>query len=211
MSVLVRSEALNETVPVVISDHPYVFNPDAGFDGNGNVECICGAVRYCALSWCDSCKSSEIKAYRVSAAGKELLADKAKAKALTWYHATRVENWDKKIFKSGATVHIGDEATAMALADDQFTNEFSFCDNKEELREYTLYEIALKPESSISDVVSNDLVYNWTKDTETFTKLVGDDFVRYINTYEVSGAVSMIGNPNMFTIVGKSVRKSKDR
>lgn len=211
MSVSVRSDNLNETVPVVISEHPYVFNPDADFSGNGNVECICGVVRYCPLSRCDACKSSEIEAYRVSAAGKELVEDKGKAKTATWFHATRVENWDKKIFKSGATVHIGDEATAMELADDHFNNELSFFEDKEELREYTLYEIALKPEASISDVVCNDLVYNWTKDTDTFAKLVGDDFVRYVNTYETPGAVSMIGNPNMFTIVGKSIRKSKDR
>lgn len=211
MSVSVRSDNLNETVPVVISEHPYVFNPDADFSGNGNTECICGVVRYCPLSRCDSCKSSEIAAYRVSAAGKELVDDKGKAKTATWFHATRVENWDKKIFKSGATVHIGDEATATELADDHFNNELSFFEDKEELREYTLYEITLKPEASISDVVCNDLVYNWTKDTDAFAKLVGDDFVRYVNTYESSGAVSMIGNPNMFTIVRKSVRKSKDR
>lgn len=211
MSVLVRSETLNETVPVIISENPYVFNPDADFAGNGNVECVCGEVRYCALIRCDACKSNEIKAYRVSTAGKELLEDAARAKTLTWYHATRVENWDKKIFKSGATVHIGDKETAMALADDQFNNDFHFETNKDDLRKYTLYEITLKPEASISDVVSNDLVYNWTKDTETFAKLVGDDFVRYVNTYEVPGSVSMIGNPNMFTIVGKTVQKSKDR
>lgn len=211
MSVSVRSDTLNETVPVVISEHPYVFNPEVGFAGNGNAECVCGVVRYCPLSRCDVCKSSEIAAYRVSEAGKELLEDTAKAKALMWYHATRVENWDKKIFKSGATVHIGDEATAVALADDQFNNDFYFQSDREDLREYVLYEIALNPEVSISDVVCNDLVYNWTKDTEAFSKLVGADFVRYVNTYELPGAVSMIGDPNMFTIVGKSIRKSKER
>lgn len=211
MSISVRSDTLNETVPVVISEHPYVFNPDANFEGNGNAECVCGVVRYCPLSRCDVCKSSEIEAYRVSAAGKELLDDKAKVKAFTWYHATRVENWDKKIFKSGSTVHIGDEATAVALADDQFNNDFRFQHNKEDLRDYVLYELTLNPQASISDVVCNDLVYNWTKDTEAFAKLVGEDFVRYVNTYEFPGAVSLIGNPNMFTIVGKSVRKSKDR
>lgn len=192
-SVLVKS---NETTAAVISPNPYVFNSNADFEGNGNVECGCGEVRYDSLDKCRKCGDREIAAYRVSDKEKVLLTSTTAIKTCVWYHATRVANWDKKIKTAGVPVHLGNRKTAMDRGNDEYHSGTT--------RKYTLYKIILNPFASISDVVCPDLVNDWSEDMESFNAIVGEDFVRYVNAYENPGSVSIFGDPSKFIIVGKS-------
>lgn len=191
----------NESIPTVISPIAHVSNPKAHYEDNGNVECGCGEVRYFSFDKCRKCGDREIAAYRIAEDQKPLLNSATAVKTRFWYHSTRVQYWNEKIKDAGVPVHLGNLTTAIDRANDEFAQGNFYPGHK---WTYTIYKIMLNPFASISDVVCHDLVNDWSEDMTSFKEVVGKDFVRYINTFENPGSVSIFGDPRKFIVVGKS-------
>lgn len=160
-----------------------------------NVECICGLVRYdmyldcpCGLGF------NSIQGYRVAKKEENLIGSTLPAKMRFWYHATTVENWESEVKKAGIPVHIGNSETAHQRASDTLQTGVT----------YYLYKMFLNPFASVAETICPDLCNDWSDTLETFNEVTGADFVRYVNTYENSGSVSLFGNPNKFIVVSKT-------
>lgn len=188
-----------EGTPVVISVTGYVPVFDDYYSEYGNVECICGENRYDPTAMCRVCKSTEIAAFQIADAERILLESKTEVKARFWYHSTTRADWAESIQDTGIPVHLGN----LDAAEERAIHEFDGGDSDE----YFLYKVALNPLASISDTVCPDLINGWSETMEKFRKNAGADFVRYINSAENIGTVSLIGNPTQLTVVEKSVQK----
>lgn len=166
------------------------------WENMGNVECVCGKVRYSRLNAC-KCGKKEIAGFRVYKSEEKLLQSKMAAKTRFWYHSTSVENWDETIKTSGVPVHLGNETTAHEVSANHHYNDGG-------PKKYYMYKVMLNPFASISDVVCEDLVNDWSETMDQFNDVAGGDMVRYVNSYENAGTVSLIGNPKKFIIIGKT-------
>lgn len=184
-----------EGTPAVISSTNYVPQKDDFYGLDGCVECICGYTRYHGGEACKKCKSFEIAAYRVSEEARHLIASKTAVKTRFWYHSTSRLDWDKEIKDAGVSVHLGDLSSAHERAEHEYDGGNGA---------YTVYKILLNPFASISDVVCPDLINGWSESMDDFRRNADADFVRYVNTAESVGSISLIGDPKKFIIVEKT-------
>lgn len=151
------------------------------------VDCSCGTVRADQLDLCPNCCSFNIESFRVSGEAFQFINSKELSKDVTWYHATTHENWGTDIISSGLSVHLGTKETAIALMKARkgsLKTPFAF----------DLYEVTLDTASTVSNVVCPDLVTAWSSDSWELVELTGCDFVRYVNSYENAGSISLIGD-----------------
>lgn len=189
----VKVGRVDEATPArVIFEQP-VFKAGA----NANVQCRCGLVRHNLLLACPCGETDNIAGFRVLKAQERLLNSKFAVKSRFWYHSTTRENWEHDVKAAGILAHLGNEQTAHQRALDLYKDGFS-------QPHYYLYEILINPFASISDNISPDLADAWTGNKEDFKNLIGADVVRYVNTFENSGNVSLYGDPNQFIIIGKT-------
>lgn len=165
------------------------------FENMGNVECVCGKVRYDQLGAC-KCGKKEIAGFRIRKSEEKLLQSKLAVKSRFWYHSTSIPDWDEKIKTSGVPVHLGNETTAHEVCANHHYDGGP--------KEYYLYKVMLNPFASISNVVCHDMANDWSENMDQFESRADGDLVRYVNTYENAGTVSLIGNPKKFIIVGKT-------
>lgn len=189
----------NEGTPAVISENAYVPANDDYYSEYGNVECVCGENRYDPTARCRVCKSMEIGAFQILDAERKLLSSKTAIKTRFWYHSTIRADWADTIKESGLPVHLGNRDAA----EERAVHEFDGGDSDE----YFLFKVALNPLASISDTVCPDLINGWSSTMEKFTENAGADFVRYINSAENIGTVSLIGDPHKFIIIEKTVER----
>lgn len=66
---------------------------------------------------------------------------------------------------------------------------------------YFIYEVTLDADSIISPIVCKDLVLSWESDADRLKGNTGSDFVRYVNSYENAGSISLIGNPAKMSVL----------
>lgn len=189
----------NEGTPVVISETAYVPANDDYYSEYGNVECVCGENRYDPTARCRVCKCTEIGAFQILDTERKLLSSKTAVKTRFWYHSTTRADWADTIKESGLPVHLGNRDAA----EERAVHEFDGGDSDE----YFLFKVALNPLASISDTVCPDLINGWSSTMEKFTENAGADFVRYINSAENIGTVSLIGDPRKFIIIEKTVER----
>lgn len=185
-----------EGTPAVISATAYVPAKDDYYSQYGNVECVCGTNRYEPMAMCRVCKSTEIGAFQVAAAECELLESKDLVKSRFWYHSTTRADWAETIQGSEITVHLGNLSAAHERAEHEYDGGDS--------TEYFVYKVLLAPVSSISDTVCPDLINGWSETVEKLHENAGADFVRYVNSAENIGTVSLIGNPKEIIIVERT-------
>jgi hypothetical protein len=183
-----------EGTPAVVSNKDYIPDEADYYSQYGNVVCVCGTNRYDPSDRCRSCKSTEIGEYQVASDERHLLTSKTAIKTRFWYHSTTRVDWDKEIMEAGIPVHLGNLHAAHERAEHEYDGGNG---------SYTVYKILLSPFASISDTVCPDLVNGWSSTTEDFRKNAQADFVRYVNTAENVGTVSLIGDPRKFIILGK--------
>ena len=188
-----------EGTPAVISDTTYIPAEADYYTQYGNVECVCGKSRYEPAAKCWSCKSAEIAAWQVTDAERKLLNSKTATKARFWYHSTTRANWAESIKNSGLPVHLGNREAA----EERAVHEFDGGDSDE----YFLFKVVLNPFASISDTVCPDLINGWSNTMEEFAENAGADFVRYVNSAENVGTVSLVGDPKKFIVVEKTVER----
>lgn len=184
-----------EGTHAVISPMNYVPIADDYYNEYGNVECVCGKNRYFATDACKGCKSKEIASYQVSLEEQHLLKSKLSVKTRFWYHSTNRLDWDKEIKDAGIPVHLGNLFSAHERAEHEYDGGNGA---------YDIYKIMLNPFASISDTVCPDLINGWSKSMDDFRQNADADFVRYVNTAEAVGSVSLIGDPRKFIIVEKT-------
>jgi hypothetical protein len=198
--IVATQEKLNESSSArFIREEPVVIA-----DCRKNVECICGLVRYDMLEPCPcGLGTKSIKGYRVAQKDEILLDSKTAVKTRFWYHATTVENWASAVKDAKIPVHVGSLKTATDRAEDNslMTGE----------KTYHLYTMVLNPFANISDTVCPDLCNDWSETLNSFNEITDADFVRYVNTYENSGSISLFGNPNKFIIVSKTTHTVTNR
>lgn len=166
------------------------------WENMGNVECVCGKVRYEQRSAC-KCGKKDIAGFRIRKSEEKLLQSKMAVKTRFWYHSTSVPDWDETIKTAGVPVHLGNETTAHEVCANHHYDGGP--------KKYYMYKVMLNPFASISDVVCQDMSNDWSENMDQFESRVDGDMVRYVNTYENAGTVSLIGNPKKFIIVGKTV------
>lgn len=159
------------------------------------VECVCGKVRYGSEYKCRcGAESSEIRGYRVQEKYRKLVESKLASKTCYWYHSTKNKDWAEAIQNSDVPVHLGTEQAAFERA---IENVGSTGDEK-----YYLFKVKLKPFARIANNICPDLYDKWSETLEDLQENTrGRDFVRYVNSYEDSGSISLFGNPQMFDVV----------
>lgn len=168
------------------------------WENMGNVECVCGKVRYEQFTNC-SCKQNKIAGFRIRKSEEKLLQSKFAVKTRYWYHSTTRADWDEQIKAAGIPVHLGNEMTSHEVAANHHYGGGP--------REYYVYKVMLNPLAAISNVVCQDMANNWSENMDQFESRADGDMVRYVNSYENPGTVSLIGNPKKFIIVGKTTHR----
>lgn len=166
-----------------------------------SVECVCGKVRYGSDYECRcGAKSDDIRGYRVTEKDRELIESRIAVKTRYWYHSTTHANWEDLVKNSDVPVHLGNEEAAFERAIEHV--------GKTGNQDYYLYKVTLNPFARIAKNICPDLNDTWSNTMEKFKgSTKGRDFVRYVNSYEDGGSVSLYGNPNMFTVVGVTKEK----
>jgi hypothetical protein len=133
----------------------------------------------------------------------------------SWFHSTKVENWDEEVSKLRPTfvcgsnemlsvpyVHLGTLDAAMTR----------FEDTKAETG--WLYEIRIRDEAVIADEVYEDR-NDWEQYVRTgfFEGVLEDkkkcDAIRYINRWESVGSISLIMDPRFIEVVAVSSLEGK--
>lgn len=161
-----------------------------------SVECICGKARYGVDYKCRcGARTADINGYRVKEEDRELIENKKAVKNRFWYHSTTKEGWAELMKSEGVPVHLGNEQASFERAVDNNASGSSSS-------EYYLYKVKLKAFSSVADNVCPDLNNEWSDTVKDLKgNLGGKDFVRYVNSYEDAGSVSLYGNPSKFKVV----------
>lgn len=160
-----------------------------------NVQCVCGTVRYSATNLCKDCLNVDVAGVRITEEALALMMSEEAVKGRVWFHATRVEDWDYRLKTSGKTVHMGTKESAFALmrGRDKY--------NLHSREPFFLYELVIDDNSLISPNTCPDLASDWQVLVSDLEDLTGSDFVRYVNSYEDAGSVSLIGNPNKMRVI----------
>lgn len=160
-----------------------------------NVECVCGKIRYGIDYECRcGAKPNDINGYRVTEKDRELIESRLAVKTRHWYHSTTHANWEDVVKDSDVPVHLGNEQAAFERASDHIGQTGN--------RDYFVYKVTINPFARIAKNICPDLNNSWSSTMEEFNgNTRGRDFVRYVNSYEDAGSVSLYGNPQMFTVV----------
>lgn len=133
-------------------------------------------------------------------ADAHLLTDNKALEEYTFYHATSRKNWAEDIIQAGVPVHVGSIEAALGRVEDIVLTSDSYIEGDD----IHLYEIKVSAES-ILDRVIRDETY-WAEELEDFLEWTGDlKVVRYINTWENPGSLSLILDPSAMTIVGHRI------
>jgi hypothetical protein len=159
------------------------------------VECACGKIRYGSGYKCRcGAETDDIRGYRVQEKYRKLTENKLASKTCYWYHSTTNKDWAEVIQSANVPVHLGTEQAAFERA----TADISTSGGEK----YYVFKIKLKPFARIANNVCPDLYNKWSTNLDDFEENTrGRDFVRYVNTYEDSGSVSLFGNPQMFDVI----------
>lgn len=133
-------------------------------------------------------------------ADAHLLADDKAVEEYTFYHATSRQNWEVDIFNAGVSVHVGSiEAALSRIEDIRLTSE-NYLDGDD----IHLYEIKVSAESMLDRVIRDETY--WADSLDAFLDWTdGRKVVRYINTWENPGSLSLILDPSAMTIVNHRV------
>lgn len=134
------------------------------------------------------------------------ILDARVAKATTWYHATTRTHWMKDLLsgKDIPWVHIGSLEAARDRARVGGTGEI--------VKDHFLYRLRLKPEATINPHIFRD--ENDWPDHVGQTGLGWDSRMnyananRYLNTFEAPGSISLLIDPRVLEITGKTIIKS---
>lgn len=159
-----------------------------------NVQCECGRVRYDQEIECEKCFSMLLAGFRITEETAVLMEDEQEVLTRSWFHATEVADWADFVMDSEKTVHLGTRETAVALLQGRYRQ---FPDSQP----YFIYEVTLDSDSIISPVVCKDLVMSWESDVDCLKGNTNSDFVRYVNSYENAGSISLIGNPAKMSVL----------
>lgn len=161
-----------------------------------SVECICGKTRYGIDRSCDYCTAApnEINGYRIYNADKKLATSKREVKTRYWYHSTTQENWIEKVREANVPVHLGNKQAAFERAIDQ-------C-NETGNNTHFLYKVKLNTFAKVANNICPDLNNHWSESMDEFKRNTnGRSFVRYINSHEDAGSVSLYGDPHKFEVI----------
>lgn len=161
-----------------------------------SIECVCGKTRYGVDYKCNcGARTADISGYRVKEEDRELIENKKAVKSRYWYHSTTKEGWAELMKSEGVPVHLGNEQASFERAVDNNAAGSSSS-------EYYLYKVKLKTFSRVADNVCPDLNNEWSESMEDLKGKIGNkDFVRYVNSYEDGGSVSLYGSPSKFKVV----------
>lgn len=191
-----HSDSPDENTPVSVILMPPVFSEKE--QDMMNVQCICGEVHYGEFDGCTSCGSQEIDGYRITEEAHALISSVEQTKSTVWFHATEREDWEASLKTSGNTVHLGSKASALALM--RAENMF-----REEKECFYLYQVRIDDTATVSPNTCPDLIYSWEEDSAALYASTQHDFVRYVNSCEDAGSVSLIGNPQKMTVIACDV------
>lgn len=159
------------------------------------VKCVCGKVRYGSEYKCRcGAESNDIRGYRVQEKYRKIVESKLASKTCYWYHSTTNKDWAEAIQNTDIPVHLGTEQAAFERAIEKVSSTGE--------EKYYLFKVKLKPFARIANNICPDLYDSWSETLEELKENTkGRDFVRYVNSYEDSGSVSLYGNPQMFDVV----------
>lgn len=128
--------------------------------------------------------------------------DKQAVKNARWFHATQKRNWMAELLEDDMElplVHVGTELSAIFRSRD-----LRDC-GSHDVEEWYVYELAIKSSAEIFDNI------DWDENEdapESVIHLLEDEkygankIVRYINSYEDPGSISLILDPRMVKVVG---------
>lgn len=186
----------DENTPVTVILLPPVFSEVE--QDMMNVQCVCGEVHYGEFYGCKVCGSQEMDGYRVTEEAHALMSSVEQTKSTVWFHATECDDWEVNLKASGSTVHLGSKASALALmrAESVFRGAKA-C--------FYLYQVTIDDTATVSPNTCPDLIYSWEERSDALHASTGHDFVRYVNSCEDSGSISLIGNPKKMTVVACDV------
>lgn len=192
----------NENTPVrVVPDEPCIDYDLC--DVMMNLECLCGALRYCQTEPCGDCERYDIAGFRVTEEATQLMNSEEETKKRVWYHVTDFEDWATAIMKTNLVVHLGTIETVLDLMRIA-TYETPLA------KKFTLYSVMLDEKAVISPITCQDLINKWTRSTGELFQLTRSDFVRYVNSYENAGSISLIGNPKKMTVLSETKMSIKN-
>lgn len=154
-----------------------------------SVECVCGKVRYGADYKCRcGADPKDIKGYRVAEQDRKLVESRVAVKAQHWYHATAHDNWDDVVKSGDFPIHLGNEQAAFERTIEQVGSTGN--------SDYYLYKVTINPFARVAKNICPDLNNSWSTTMDEFKDNTrGRDFVRYVNSYEDGGSVSLFGEP----------------
>lgn len=180
----------DETVEARVSATPMDSTPPS----SGNIiECECGELlgknEVCSTSDCSQMVSSFLGTDFTRKFAADIVGT---ALDNTWFHATIDPHWEETITKSDTPpVHIG---TKEASEEVGILN--AHCG-------YFLYEVTLKPETTVAPYLCPDTECAWAETMDVFYDMVGADFIGYVNLYESIGNVSLIGDGTQLQVLSK--------
>lgn len=129
-----------------------------------------------------------------------------------WFHTTDVANWHDAVTSadddSAPMVHVGTFESAMQRFSDSYCVTFDW----EEPAHWALYELALDDDIEIADDIAPDIDSEAPRSVRTCagTDYVAHGATRYLNAYEVAGAVSLLVNPKRLRVVSVTELSARD-
>lgn len=166
------------------------------------VECACGHLRFNQFSPCGKCSTYGVHAFRATDEAWKFINSDELTQNSHWYHATLRKNWGETIEGSMMSVHLGTKDSALALMKGRASRGLQYFPGQS--LKFDLYRISLAPQAILSPVVCPDLVNQWANYTDDLFSLTGAHFVRYLNTYENAGSISLIGDSAQMVIEEKT-------
>lgn len=190
----------NTPLKVVPSERPVVKKNRLR---NSIIRCKCDYVRNDQFDICPACGCEYIVGYQVTEQAQALIDDAELVKKQVWFHATKKKNWEPNLKEAGVTVHLGTEESALDIIKMRHRKGYS--------RKFFLYAVTIPEEATISSNTCPDLVTSWQKTSDALLEKTNSDFVRYINSYEGAGDMSLIGNPRKMSVVGMTTHTMPKR
>ena len=137
------------------------------------------------------------------------LFDSAYAKKQTWFHATARADWLPSLqdMEDAPLTHLGSFNAAVTRGKDLRDDT-----HRQYGEEWYLYEVSIEPTAYFENKVFNDddqkFPY-YISDLEESSNRYGSGAIRYVNSFEEPGSVSLIINPQLLTVV-KATRVHQD-
>lgn len=125
---------------------------------------------------------------------QNFIADKEQVKEYSWYHVTTKKEWQQEASDAGVYVHLGTKQAALDRL--SVINKTKYGEST-----YYMHEVKFNTKVAVANNVLSD-------DNEWPNELDDKDIPmdskqihRYINIWEEPGSVSLIANPNLFTVI----------